>query len=132
MSSPLSLLLVEDDQVFADLLIAVAGSAGFEVEHADSVRAAVACIDARAFDVFLLDFNLPDGNARDILAYIDASPQAGAAVLVVSAEPRVDELLPPGTRFMSKPLHARGLRDQLAALVLAALPPPAPTHLPPP
>jgi two-component system, NtrC family, response regulator HydG len=61
------LLIVEDDIAFAKLLEAFLTKKGYSVVLARNVTSAGEFIHKTKFDLFLLDYRLPDGTAFDIL-----------------------------------------------------------------
>jgi DNA-binding response OmpR family regulator len=60
------ILIVEDDRDTLEMLEVIFEDNGFESHSAGSVKAAEALIDARPFDLVLLDSWLPDGDGVDI------------------------------------------------------------------
>src|ERR1700738_3139844 len=61
-----SILLIDSETVVATALQATLGLFGFEVELAESGKAAHACLRKRHFDITLVEFDLsprPDGEA---------------------------------------------------------------------
>ncbi len=60
-------LLVEDNQDNAELVIRILKSAGFEVQHVTKGLEAMQAAKARRPDLILLDFNLPDIDGRNLI-----------------------------------------------------------------
>jgi DNA-binding NtrC family response regulator len=84
-----SLLIIDDDDLFADSLrIALAGPTT-EVASVTSLAAARVIIRTRAFDAILLDNNLPDGSGLDILEEILAQNDR-TKVILATAFPSFD------------------------------------------
>jgi DNA-binding response OmpR family regulator len=112
----MTVLLVEDDLAFAQMLSVVIRQVGFEVILAASVHEATEQIDSRPFDALVLDFGLPDGDACDVMAHVGTPPPA--PVYIVSAEPNVAKRLhnAPVTRIFSKPLDTSAFRSELRAI----------------
>ncbi len=67
---PVKMLVVEDDRALAEILCEELAARGYEVEHADTVSAALALVEGGDFDVGLLDLTLPDGSGIDVLKRI--------------------------------------------------------------
>ncbi len=109
-------LLVEDDRDFGELLSVLIEREGIEVVRATTVAEAAEQLSAGGFAAVVLDFWLPDGDARDVLPLLGEPPSS--PVLVVSAERRVHELLAWATvrRIFSKPLDTRTFRAELRQL----------------
>lgn len=75
MNSPLRLLVVEDSEFDAQIMLSILRQGGYDVtaqrvETADSLRAALAI---SPWDVILADYNLPDFSAPAALALVQAS-----------------------------------------------------------
>lgn len=66
MSTPYKILLVEDDPLIAKSLKLSLPYKGFEVSVGESCRAGLEKFSAKAFDLVLLDINLPDGNGLEL------------------------------------------------------------------
>ena len=78
-SEPLRILLVEDDEDWADLLAEAllgetlsVGYGGFRVTQVDSWRAAESALEKERFDGVLLDLSLPDAQGRELLELVHA------------------------------------------------------------
>jgi two-component system response regulator AtoC len=74
------ILLVEDDRALAEMLAMHFEDAGFFVERAGSCREAQDLLQARGFDLLLLDQQLPDGLGIELIA---AALKADAELPVV-------------------------------------------------
>lgn len=59
-------LVVDDDLAIRELLVALLQSVGFSVESAVNDATARTCIEGPAYDLVLLDKNLPDGNGLSL------------------------------------------------------------------
>lgn len=80
---PLRILHIEDDRDFADVI-----AAGFEglvdLSHASSLAQARGMLDQEGWNVVLVDWGLPDGNALELLDQI-ANEQPEASIVSLSA-----------------------------------------------
>ena len=101
----MNILLVEDDEASADLGALLLRSAGHDVEVAASVPRAVDALTARAFDLALVDLNVPGGGGPAVLETI-RDLTAPPVVIIVSASAR-DEI-----RNTAKTLGAAGFIDK--------------------
>ncbi len=72
---PISVLLVDDDQVFARVLGRELGRKGFDVRTASSGDEALAALAEVPADVVLLDLRLGDADGLEVLAALRARPQ---------------------------------------------------------
>ncbi len=61
------ILLVEDNQDNADLVIRILQPAGFEVQHITRGLGTAQAVKTRRPDLILLDFNLPDIDGRNLI-----------------------------------------------------------------
>jgi DNA-binding response OmpR family regulator len=83
------ILLVEDDSAVADYLTTFLAQEGFHVTSAGSLAQARAAL-AQAFDLVMLDLNLPDGTGDELVpAIIKAQP--GVPVLMVTGAAADDD-----------------------------------------
>lgn len=80
----LSILHVEDDHDFADVIKAGFGKAA-DITHAESLSQAHAVMKSGWWDVILVDWTLPDGNATSLLDVI-SQHQPQAKVVGLSAQ----------------------------------------------
>jgi DNA-binding response OmpR family regulator len=81
-------LLVEDDTQIQKSLKMNLALSGYDVNTAETVAEALALIEKKSFDLYLLDVNLPDGNGLDLCHEIRAK-SIESPVLFLSA--RTDE-----------------------------------------
>ena len=93
MSAPLRILIVEDNPADVDLVreaLSGAGSAGFRVESAPRLSAALARLEAEGIDLVLLDLGLPDSQGLDTFRRLrDAAPDVPAIVLTGNVDQAV-------------------------------------------
>lgn len=88
MAKPYQVLLVEDDRMIAKTLRMSLPYRGFEVTACESCRSGLEAFRAGAFDLVLLDVNLPDGSGLDVCREIRAG-NAEIPILMLTA--KVDE-----------------------------------------
>ena len=75
-------LLVDDDDTFRGLLVRELQHRGYEVIGADSVSATMRRVGERAYDVAVVDMNLPDGDGLDLVLQLrQLHPQMEVIVL---------------------------------------------------
>lgn len=77
-------LIVEDDAGIAGGLAATLKAAGYAVDTCDTLRQATAALRVEAFDLALLDLNLPDGDGIDWLRGLRADGHT-LPVLIMTA-----------------------------------------------
>lgn len=124
---PLTILVVEDDDIFAQCMTEMLGKLDFKtsVTRVDTMNNALSKLISGRFDVVLLDLKLPDGDGLDIMERIIHAPLAPPAVIVMtssSPESRLYEALARGAQeFANKTdLASRGI-GYLVALIMRAL-----------
>lgn len=89
MTSPTSLLLVDDDDAFRAVMSGELGRRGFEVITADSGQRALRTLEASQPDVILLDLQLPDISGLEVLrAALEKSP--GSEVIMLTGHGTMD------------------------------------------
>jgi two-component system response regulator AtoC len=84
-------LIVEDENVFAQAVRKRLQRAGFRSEIAGNLATARQKFAAEEPDLVLLDMRLPDGSGLDFLAELRARPDSDTVVLVLSAHGEVDD-----------------------------------------
>ncbi|MCA9560769.1 MAG: response regulator, partial [Myxococcales bacterium] len=88
----LSVLVVDDDVDFLELFSRQIAALGHQAVTADSGAAALDVLRTQAFDVVVCDLVMPGFDGHDVLASVQASPQAPAFILV-SADPGRDDII---------------------------------------
>jgi two-component system response regulator TctD len=113
------LLLVEDTQDVAEAIVASFSRRGDAVDHAATVAEARDALAVQAYDVVVLDINLPDGSGTDVLAEI-RSAHDPTPVLMLTARTEVDDrvsALDSGADdYLVKPFDLRELEARVRAL----------------
>lgn len=106
-------MLVEDNQDNADLIIRALSASGFEVRHFARGLAALSSVTKDKPAVILLDFNLPDIDGRTLI--LGFKRKLGDEVPVIAVTARVSELDQRlafsfgATAFIGKPFDPRDL-----------------------
>lgn len=116
----LSCLLLDDDPISRQVTVAMLERMGLSVDQAHTLEQACALcqLDASAYDVFIVDGRLPDGNGPDFVRYLRRQPalsQAPAFLLSANVEwirtSSADAAL--FTAMLEKPLDALSLAQAL-------------------
>lgn len=117
-ATPVSLLLVDDDPVFARLVQQLLQSLGAETPCAtqwvDSAAKALVELSLTDFDLVLLDYNLPDTDGLSLLAQIREFP--------AGHQPAVIMLTASGNEAVAVRAMKAGARDYLTKADLDVLP----------
>ncbi|EHR41831.1 ATP-binding protein [Alishewanella jeotgali] len=120
---PLTILLVEDVPLNADIAIALLEQRGHTVIHAETGEDALALLETEDdLDLVLLDMQLPDLNGEQIAGYIRSDPRLAALpIVMLSANVRKAQQTLGDIRLdgvLSKPLNTEKL-DQLLAEIFS-------------
>ena len=91
-SSGLRVLIVDDDRDLATVCAKVSVLLGCEADTAGSVEAALAKMAELSYDLLLLDKNLGDASASDLIAKLDMH-SSNPRIWIMSGEDAGDELL---------------------------------------
>lgn len=114
------LLLVEDDVMIADTMLESMRRAGYAIDWAEDGRTAELSLRNGAYDLVLLDLDLPADDGIDVLSRYRQAGGA-AAVIIVTARDTVDDRIRSldvgADDYLMKPFDL----DELAARVHALL-----------
>ncbi len=78
------ILIVEDDVVFAKVLESFLKKKGFISQYATNVSNAKESISNNDFDLFLLDYRLPDGTGLDIVQHLKEKRKSFLSIMMTS------------------------------------------------
>src|SRR3954465_6188942 len=115
-----SILIIDDEAAIRESLETLLDLEGYSIESAENGEEGRARLDARPFDLVLLDFALPDMNGLEVLAEIrDRDPQL--AVIMITAygtvENAVRAVQAGATNFIQKPWDNEKLLADVRAAV---------------
>ena len=113
-------LLVEDDATLRFSLQRMLEQLGYEVEGAASIREGEGAIRSNRLDAAVLDYQLPDGTALDLLPHLLAStPRVPTVILTghASIELAVRTVQEGADHFLTKPVELPALAAIVARLV---------------
>ncbi|MEM6289687.1 MAG: response regulator transcription factor [Myxococcota bacterium] len=116
-SETTQLLIVEDDDALAALLIEYLGQHGFSLDRAASGDVGIEKIRAQKPDVVILDLMLPGANGLDVLRSV-RDDYAGAILMLTASQSEADHVsgLELGADdFVVKPLEPRVLLARIRA-----------------
>ncbi|WP_088177583.1 sigma-54 dependent transcriptional regulator [Ferriphaselus sp. R-1] len=120
LSQSARVLLVDDEPDILELLELALLRMGLEVDRADSVGAALACLNEARYDLCLTDMRLPDGEGLQIVRHI-AAQNLELPIAVITAhgnmESAITALKAGAFDYLSKPVAL----EQLRALVKSAI-----------
>ena len=118
-ASPLRILLVEDDVTVADVMTGLLKAQGHPVHHAPHALAALTATAAQAFDVAVLDLDLPGMDGLSLARQLRGRGfQAPLVALTArSDESAVAQAIEAGfSRFLRKPVTGAMLSEVLGGL----------------
>lgn len=92
MESRASLLVVEDERDLATLLSNELSEGGFDVVVASTVAEAIKYLNARDFELAILDRNLPDGDGLDICSRIRVNDTLFPILMLTSRADESDQI----------------------------------------
>lgn len=111
--------VLEDNAANATVYRTVLGRAGYRCEIAATVREFLTRCSAEDFDLYLLDWELPDGTAAEVIRWARARRGWSIPIVVASLhseEERVVEALALGADdFIFKPVRVQELLARIAA-----------------
>jgi two-component system phosphate regulon response regulator OmpR len=112
-------LLIEDDDRLAGMLIEYLGKAGFHVIHAESGTAGLALHEREPVHVVVLDLMLPDTDGLDVCRGIRARSNSPILMLTARGDPmdRVVGLELGADDYLPKPFEPRELLARLRAIL---------------
>ncbi|MBV1832989.1 response regulator transcription factor [Novacetimonas pomaceti] len=115
------ILVVEDEDMIANLLLTVLEASGFQVTTCADTASAMTQLAHGTFDATLVDLTLPDGPPDRV---IDALRARNVPVIVISGDP--DRLARyPDLPALSKPFRMKALLARLEACLAEGMPTPS-------
>ncbi len=117
------ILMIEDDQRLAGMVVTYLNQNGFEVRHADTAQAGMAMLADGGYALVLLDLMLPDADGLDLCRRIRAlaAPANTVPVVMLTAKgdpfDRVLGLEIGADDYVAKPFEPRELLARLRAVL---------------
>jgi DNA-binding response OmpR family regulator len=116
------ILVVDDEDVIVDLLIAILTDQGYEVDSASDAAGALEKIRENIYDAAILDFNLPDMNGVMLHREIRQMDEelAGNTLFasgVEQSEKNLDYYTAYGKGFLAKPFEVREVLSAVNGLL---------------
>lgn len=124
-----NILLLEDDTAIASTIVYALEREGWKVQHCMLLREARSLMALQAYDLYVLDVGLPDGNGLDICRELRSKGDARVLMLSARGEEmdRVLGLELGADDYMAKPFSPRELVARARALLRRATVPTAAT-----
>jgi DNA-binding response OmpR family regulator len=117
------ILMIEDDQRLAGMVVTYLSSNGYEVQHAGTGKGGLELLRAEPFALVLLDLMLPDADGLELCRKIRALPEPLASIPIVmltaKGDPfdRVVGLELGADDYLPKPFEPRELLARLRAVL---------------
>lgn len=113
-------LVLEDQERFAQLLKQHLEHAGFVIDTVETVAAFRALLQSDAYDMLIVDLGLPDGDGADAIK--DYRQRGGITpIIVVTARNRVNDLVKAldcgADDFLTKPFHIDVLKARVRSIL---------------
>jgi DNA-binding response OmpR family regulator len=119
------ILLVEDDAMFAEGLIDALRKETHVVDHALSVQEGTGFIETYRYDVYVFDWDLPDGSGAKLCSELAAGGTTVPIIMLTARseiESRVHGLDVGATDYICKPCYPEELSARIRALLRRAEP----------
>jgi DNA-binding NtrC family response regulator len=113
---PMSVLVVEGEQVSQQLCIEAAKSCGMKVSTASTEEEALEVLESSAVDIVLTDLQLQQSNGLDLLKRVrDLYPQVAVVVLTQygTIDSAVEATRMGAVDYVTKPFHVEDLKSRL-------------------
>lgn len=116
------IFLLEDDEILNKGISIALRKDGHEIVSAYGIAEAVGLYTAKAYDLFLLDINLPDGNGLELCTRIRKTMET--PVIFLTADDTEEEMLAGFSAgcddYISKPFSVEVLRKKVQAVLRRA------------
>lgn len=120
MSGRVKVLVVDDELIVRESLVAWFKKSGYEVEGAEGGRRALELLAEKDYDFIFLDIKMPDMSGLDVLDRIKADCPHSMVVMITaygSVETAVDAMKRGACDYLMKPFEPRDLVCQLERLL---------------
>jgi DNA-binding response OmpR family regulator len=113
------ILMIDDDNRLAGMVLDYLGGAGFRVTVAGTARDGEALLKRETFDAVILDLMLPDADGLDLCRKLRASSDVPILMLTARGEPmdKVVGLEIGADDYLAKPFEPRELQARLRAIL---------------
>ena len=120
MSGRWKVMIVDDEKIVRESLVAWFKKSGYDVEGADGGRTALAMLDQKDYDFIFLDIKMPDVNGLEVLDYIKTNCSHAMVVMITaygSIETAVDAMKRGAADYLTKPFEPADLACLLERLL---------------
>src|SRR3954465_12258191 len=117
-------LIVEDDPLAAQILVDAASMLGGEADVSSTLSAAIAEVTRSSYDVFLLDYHLPDGNGGTFFHHL-CSQSITAPCIMLTGVPELSTAVALTRHglfdYLTKPVDLERFGEVLERAILHSL-----------
>jgi two-component system chemotaxis response regulator CheY len=113
--APPRILVVDDEEAILYVFERYLSLAGYRVSVAANGRDAVRSAEASPVDLLITDFRMPGMNGVEVIHALRRL-QPALPALVISGNPIEAGAMPPGVRFLSKPVSMADLLDIIPSM----------------
>src|SRR3984893_6710513 len=109
-----NVLVVDDDIAICRIVHRMLTDEQYQVQTAQSVADALGAIEQKPFDVYVMDYKLPDGSGLDVAERIRSKWGSAPIILISVYDPSAVALRAEQLRisnFLKKPFSREALRD---------------------
>ena len=120
MTGKLKVLVVDDEMIVRESLVAWFKKSGYDVDGADGGRAAIDVVDGKDYDFIFLDIKMPDVNGLEVLDHVKANCPYSMVVMITaygSIETAVDAMKRGACDYLTKPFEPSELACLLERLL---------------
>jgi len=110
------ILVVDDEEAILYVFERYLSVAGYDVAVANNGFDAVRAGETGPFDLLITDFRMPGMNGIEVIHALRRL-KPGLPALVISGNPIEAGTMPPGVRFLSKPVSMSDLLDIIPSLI---------------
>lgn len=115
----MKLLIIEDEKALSDSIVEYLQGEGYHCDAAYDYSSALDFIESHAYDCYVVDINLPDGNGLEIIKYLKKK-SINAGIIIVSArislENRIEGLEIGADHYLTKPFNLAELNAHLKSI----------------
>ena len=121
-------LVVDDDTAMCQILQHMLSGEQYKVQTSQSVADALAAVEQKSFDVYVMDYKLPDGSGLDVAERIRSKWGATPIILISGYDRSAVALRAEKLQifdFLEKPFSREMIRDKVKKAISASKEAPA-------
>jgi two-component system, NtrC family, response regulator HydG len=118
-----NVLVVDDDIAICRILQRMLSEEQYKVETSQSVADAVRAVEEKAFDLYVMDYKLPDGSGLDVAARVRSKWGAAPIIIISGYDPSAIALRAPEleiSEFLEKPFSRETILNAVKSAMSSA------------